>query len=92
MRLLLLLGGDIERNPGPRRARALQPRGPLDTEAGYAPSTTRKMWKVFAAFVEYLVAVQGVVCGLRAQRPGPAGLLLIRGSPLQPDVVCVFGL
>ena len=61
MRLLLLLGGDIERNPGPRRARALQPRGPLDTEAGYAPSTTHKMRKAFAAFVEYLVAVQGVV-------------------------------
>ena len=35
LRLLLLLGGDIERNPGPARV----PRGPFDLSSGFAAST-----------------------------------------------------
>ena len=47
LRFLLLLGGDIERNPGPQ---APVRRGPLDLEAGFAPSTAKKMQKSFAFF------------------------------------------
>jgi hypothetical protein len=47
LRLLLLLGGDIERNPGPARR---EPRGPLNLEAGFAPSTASKMKRAFEAF------------------------------------------
>ena len=50
LRFLLLLAGDIERNPGPARAR----RGALDLEAGFAPSTAHKMRKSLAAFLAWL--------------------------------------
>lgn len=45
MRLLLLLGGDIERNPGPVRGKsaARAPRGPFDMSVGFAPATSRRM-------------------------------------------------
>ena len=46
LRLLLLLGGDIERNPGPMR----HGRGPLDLTVGYVPATTDRMEKCFQAF------------------------------------------
>ena len=42
LRFLLLLAGDIERNPGPL---ARPVRGPLDMAAGFAPSTAHKMAK-----------------------------------------------
>eukprot|EP00438_Fugacium_kawagutii_P027310 Skav202710 [mRNA] locus=scaffold654:644734:649143:+ [translate_table: standard] len=45
LRLLLLLGGDIERNPGPRA-----PRGPLDLSTGFAPATALRMEKCLALF------------------------------------------
>ena len=41
LRLLLLLGGDIERNPGPRA------RGPLDLKIGFVPVTSDRMEKCF---------------------------------------------
>ena len=53
LRFLLLLGGDIKRNPGPKQR---PPRGPLDLEAGFAPSTAKKMQKSFAAFLAWLTA------------------------------------
>ncbi|CAE7699934.1 unnamed protein product [Symbiodinium sp. CCMP2592] len=53
LRFLLLLAGDIERNPGPlepsRRAR-----GPLDLDAGFAASTAHKMAKSFRGFLLWL--------------------------------------
>ena len=58
LRFLLLLGGDIERNPGPQ---APQRRGPLDLEAGFAPSTAKKMQKSFAGFVAWLAATLSCV-------------------------------
>ncbi|CAL1144007.1 unnamed protein product [Cladocopium goreaui] len=42
LRLLLLLGGDIERNPGPQKTQR-SPRGPLDAAVGFAPATSRRM-------------------------------------------------
>ena len=53
LRFLLLLGGDIERNPGPAPQRR---RGPLDLNAGFAPSTAKKVQKSFAAFRAWLAA------------------------------------
>ncbi|CAE7437485.1 Senp8 [Symbiodinium sp. CCMP2592] len=59
LRFLLLLGGDIERNPGPRAA-AKTPRGPLDLERGFAPSTVHKMRKALEALALWLLEVAQV--------------------------------
>ena len=56
LRLLLLLGGDIERNPGPR----LVPRGPLDLTSGFAASTRHKMRKSLQASALWLREVLGL--------------------------------
>ena len=45
LRLLLLLGGDIERNPGPPTLR-----GPLDLTVGFVAATSDRMKKCFTAF------------------------------------------
>ena len=45
LRLLLLLGGDIERNPGPSFGR-----GPLDLSVGFAVATSDRMRKCLTAF------------------------------------------
>ena len=55
LRFLLLLAGDIERNP--RRATSRPPRtprGPLDLQAGFAVSAAQKMAKSFAGFKTWL--------------------------------------
>lgn len=46
---LLLLGGDIEPNPGPTRRHAI-PRGPLDMTVGFAPQTSGRMQSCVVAF------------------------------------------
>ena len=53
LRFLLLLGGDIEPNPGPPSS-ARVPRGPLNLEAGFARSTAHKMQKSFQGFLLWL--------------------------------------
>eukprot|EP00434_Breviolum_minutum_P017033 symbB.v1.2.015030.t1/scaffold1037.1/size142759/2 len=45
LRLLLLLEGDIEPNPGPRARR-----GELDLKVGFVPETSQRMAKCFEAF------------------------------------------
>ena len=45
LRLLLLLAGDVERNPGPPRLPPT-PRGPLDLESGFTSTTGLRMRKV----------------------------------------------
>lgn len=54
LRFLLLLAGDIERNPGPAKTR--QPRGPLDLNVGFAPVTADRMSKCFGAFREWCIS------------------------------------
>ncbi len=49
LRMLLLLSGDIEPNPGPRAAR-----GPLDLQVGFVPVTATRMEKCFAAFRKWV--------------------------------------
>ena len=53
LRLFLLLGGDIEVNPGPSRKQAT-PRGPLDMSVGFAPATSGRMTACVAAFEKWL--------------------------------------
>ena len=54
LRFLLLLGGDIERNPGPAGPRV--PRGVLGLEAGFVSSTVHKMRKARAALDEWIIS------------------------------------
>ena len=55
LRLLLLLGGDIEPNPGPvRPARDRGPRGPLDFNVGFKPVTSKRMNSCVADFAVWL--------------------------------------
>ncbi|CAE7765217.1 unnamed protein product [Symbiodinium sp. CCMP2592] len=55
LRFVLLLAGDIERNPGPRAAPVPPtPRGPLDLSAGFASSTSHKMKKSFNLFLLWI--------------------------------------
>ena len=49
LRLLLLLSGDIERNPGPAAPSRI-PRGPFDPRLGFAQSTSSRMEHCFSAF------------------------------------------
>lgn len=50
LRLLLLLGGDIERNPGPKTILPRTNRCPLDDMSGFAPATSRRMAECWAGF------------------------------------------
>lgn len=55
LRLLLLLGGDIERNPGPRKpSNKCQPRGPLDLSVGVTPATSSRMQTCIQDFATWL--------------------------------------
>ena len=54
LRLLLLLAGDVERNPGPFHDGG--PRGALDMAGGFAPSTRHKMDKALRAFATWLMS------------------------------------
>ena len=50
LRFLLLLGGDIERNPGPERSR----RGDLDLSTGFHPATADRMHRCLLAFTRWV--------------------------------------
>ena len=49
VRLLLLIAGDVERNPGPYR-------GPMDVSVGFVKATASRMSKCFEAFVEWVAS------------------------------------
>ena len=52
LRFLFLLGGDIERNPGPAPRR--EPRGELNLEVGFVQSTVHKMRKAKSALEAWI--------------------------------------
>ena len=52
VRLLLLLCGDIEENPGP--AKSYIPRGELDFDVGFSPATLDRMQKCLQEFSSWL--------------------------------------
>ena len=61
LRLLLLLAGDVERNPGPFHDGG--PRGAVDMEGGFAPSTRHKMDKAMRAFASWLMGTFSLPLG-----------------------------
>lgn len=63
IRLLLLIAGDVEQNPGPRGGQPLrqprgqplrQPRGPMDLTTGFVAATAQRMEKCYDAFIYWL--------------------------------------
>ena len=57
IRILLLLAGDIERNPGPKATQQTplrQPRGPMDLTTGFVAATAQRMAKCYDAFILWL--------------------------------------
>lgn len=54
-RILLLLAGDIERNPGPFGKRPLPERGELDLTVGFSKATSQRMLKCLTAFITWVV-------------------------------------
>ena len=54
-RLLLLLAGDIEENPGPESKSSYTPRGELNLLGGFAQATALRMQKYLAAFEKWCV-------------------------------------
>eukprot|EP00435_Cladocopium_sp_Y103_P010900 s2474_g2.t2 len=55
LRFLLLLCGDIEPHPGPRKDRACRgPRGALDLSVGFAPATSKRMSVCLNLFDQWL--------------------------------------
>jgi len=54
LRMLLMLAGDIEPHPGPRKTSAYQPRGPMDLSVGFAEATHFRMAKCYEAFKQWV--------------------------------------
>ena len=59
IRLLLLLSGDVERNPGPVQ-KVYQPRGELDLFGGLSRATTQRMQTCLSQFSEWLQSDLGM--------------------------------
>eukprot|EP00435_Cladocopium_sp_Y103_P074095 s580_g46.t1 len=57
VRLLLLLCGDVEENPGP--VKKYEPRGELDMSVGFSQTTYARMEKCLAAFSDWLMTEAG---------------------------------
>ena len=75
LRLLLLLGGDIERNPGPP-APARIPCGPLDLRSGFTTGTVDRMARCLSAFQAFVVSELGFSFSRLCLDPEPLGLAL----------------
>ena len=54
LRFLLMLAGDVERNPGPSKVRP--ERGPMDLSVGFVPATSDRMKRCFSAFKDWIVS------------------------------------
>ena len=59
LRFLLLLAGDIEENPGPRKQLAggeLKSRGPMNLDVGFVKATSDRMQRCYAGFQEWCIS------------------------------------
>ena len=74
LRLLLLLGGDIERNPGPSSPPA--PRGPLDLTSGFTAGTVDRMAKCLQGFKSWVASELGIPFPRLCLQPEPLALAL----------------
>lgn len=54
LRMLLMLAGDIEPHPGPRKTSSYCPRGPMDLSVGFAEATHFRMSKCYEAFKQWV--------------------------------------
>ncbi|CAE7804761.1 unnamed protein product [Symbiodinium microadriaticum] len=95
LRLLLLLAGDVERNPGPFHSG--EPRGHLDMEGGFAVSTRHKMDKAFSAFSVWLEASFSLsLAAVLSSAPAAAAALRAWGLYLyssgQPRYLLVYAI
>ena len=80
LRLLLLLGGDIERNPGPALPRA--PRGPLDLTSGFTAGTADRMAECLQGFKTWVSSKLGIPFSRLCLQPEPLVALALRGYGL----------
>ena len=63
VRLLLLLCGDVEPNPGP--VKSYEPRGELNMAVGFSKATVQRMERCLAAFADWLVSeAQTTLCAV----------------------------
>ena len=95
LRLLLLLAGDVERNPGPFHSG--EPRGHLDMEGGFAVSTRHKMDKALSAFSVWLEATFSLsLAAVLSSAPAAAAALRTWGLYLyssgQPRYLLVYAI
>ena len=75
LRLLLLLGGDIEPNPGPRQPLRI-PRGPLDLQSGFTAGTVLRMASCLQAFNDWVLSELGFPFARLCLAPEPLALAL----------------
>ena len=79
LRMLLLLSGDIERNPGPPK----DPRGELDLGTGFHKATAERMHRCLAAFQDWITRELGLPWdGVMAQADSCAFALRAYGMHL----------
>ena len=84
LRFLLLLGGDIERNPGPEKVFPTSKRvgrGKLDLQKGFAPATSKRMSKCIDGFRAWLESEVGISWDALVSDP-QATCLALRGYGL----------
>ena len=101
LRILLLLAGDIEPNPGPNRnsRRTWTPRGPLDLTVGFATQTSQRMSSCVTEFCGWLLSTLGISFNDIAWDLGAAPLavraygmhLFSAGAPRYKFVYCLTG-
>ncbi|CAE7376299.1 unnamed protein product [Symbiodinium sp. CCMP2592] len=76
LRLLLLLGGDIETNPGPALRSQRAPRGPLDLRSGFTRGAADRMAKCLDAFKVWVQSELWIPFSVLCSEPGPLALAL----------------
>ena len=70
LRFLLLLAGDIERNPGPEsKSKQYVPRGDLDMRVGFAAATFDRMQKCLIGFRRWIVTESDIPWSKLVQSP-----------------------
>jgi len=102
LRLLLMLAGDIEPNPGPKKhtSKTWTPRGPLDLSVGFATQTSQRMSSCVTDFSGWLLSTLSINFHDIAWDLGAAPLavraygmhLFAVGAPRYKFVYCLTGI
>lgn len=75
-RLLLLLAGDVERNPGPDLGKTYTPRGELNLLGGFAQATALRMQRCLSAFESWCIQFPGLTLAQVLETSEAANLAL----------------